>query len=526
MSAQLQVLDAREAIKARIAANRPQIHNNKTQPSKGGVKHAAAAAAVAVAVAAAASAPQVANSSLVATVPMSDKDEKRAVASAPPVVVSEAPKTVAAAIAKTTGQDYVKMGSNGKLLLPHPVEQNVKAAGPKKVTKPFRHAPGTKAVLEIRKYQKSGDLLLPKLAVQRLVREIAQDFKNDLRFQGSALEALHQAAEWYCVDLLEDTNLCAIHAKRVTVMPKDTRLARRIRRAPCDDMDLLSAQIKGDQLKGMNTQQRAAQKAREARKAEQIKEKARLRYAKLVAAKNAAKNGDDTVSEPKSKKAKKAESGSDSDSEDVESEGEEEHDEDLYSADVDNDVVVQSAVPSASASGSGSVSSVLVLTQSMLDKYPKPATEVVTPAVVAPAVAMDVTSSASSSPADSTAAVVAVVAAPAAVAVPAAPVVAMEVAPAPAVVAAVADSAPAEDVKVAVSSPAVGSKRKADALSDSLAPAPIAVATVAPKARTRRNKLIIVSDEAVAAEAALAAEAEAVAPAQRRSTRARKQAQK
>merc|ERR1712167_512063 len=63
----------------------------------------------------------------------------------------------------------------------------------------------------------------------RLVREIANDFKNDLRFQSSAVLALQEAAEAYMVGLFEDTNLCAIHAKRVTIMPKDMQLARRIR---------------------------------------------------------------------------------------------------------------------------------------------------------------------------------------------------------------------------------------------------------------------------------------------------------
>jgi len=79
---------------------------------------------------------------------------------------------------------------------------------------------------EIRRYQKSTDLLIRKLPFQRLVREIAQDFKNDLRFQGSAVLALQEAAEAYLVGLFEDTNLCAIHAKRVTIMPKDIQLAR------------------------------------------------------------------------------------------------------------------------------------------------------------------------------------------------------------------------------------------------------------------------------------------------------------
>ncbi|KAL6033722.1 hypothetical protein STEG23_009120 [Scotinomys teguina] len=63
----------------------------------------------------------------------------------------------------------------------------------------------------------------------RLVREIAQDFKTDLRFQSAAIGALQEASEAYLVGLFEDTNLCAIHAKRVTIMPKDIQLARRIR---------------------------------------------------------------------------------------------------------------------------------------------------------------------------------------------------------------------------------------------------------------------------------------------------------
>lgn len=113
-------------------------------------------------------------------------------------------------------------------------------------------SPGTVALREIRKYQKSTELvrginddnydplpkysplaeclqLIRKLPFQRLVREIAQDFKNDLRFQSTAILALQEAAEAYLVGLFEDTNLCAIHAKRVTIMPRDIQLARRIR---------------------------------------------------------------------------------------------------------------------------------------------------------------------------------------------------------------------------------------------------------------------------------------------------------
>ena len=97
------------------------------------------------------------------------------------------------------------------------------------VKKPHRYRPGTVALREIRKFQKSTELLIRKLPFQRLVREIATEYKSDLRFQSQAILALQESAEAYLVGLFEDTNLCAIHAKRVTIMPKDIQLARRIR---------------------------------------------------------------------------------------------------------------------------------------------------------------------------------------------------------------------------------------------------------------------------------------------------------
>ena len=103
------------------------------------------------------------------------------------------------------------------------------AAPPKPRMKPHRYRPGTVALREIRRYQKSSDLLLRKLPFQRLVREIAQEFQHDLRFQSTVVLALQESAEAYLVSLFEDTNLCAIHARRVTIMVKDMRLARRIR---------------------------------------------------------------------------------------------------------------------------------------------------------------------------------------------------------------------------------------------------------------------------------------------------------
>jgi histone H3 len=100
------------------------------------------------------------------------------------------------------------------------------SAGAKKV---HRYRPGTVALREIRRYQKSTELLIRKLPFQRLVREIAQEHKTDLRFQSTAVAALQEAAEAYLVSLFEDVNLCAIHSKRVTIMVRDIQLARRIR---------------------------------------------------------------------------------------------------------------------------------------------------------------------------------------------------------------------------------------------------------------------------------------------------------
>ena len=103
------------------------------------------------------------------------------------------------------------------------------------VKKRYRYRPGTVALKQIRQYQKSTDLLIRKLPFQRLVREIACDSEviksplcGKVRFQSAAIMALQEAAEAYLVGLFEDTNLCAIHAKRVTIMPKDIQLARRI----------------------------------------------------------------------------------------------------------------------------------------------------------------------------------------------------------------------------------------------------------------------------------------------------------
>ena len=99
------------------------------------------------------------------------------------------------------------------------------------VKKPYRFRPGTVALREIRKYQKSTELFIRKRPFQRLVQEVMQDYTtNGLRIQSHALMALQEASEAYLTSLFEDANLCAIHAKRITIMPKDIQLARRIRK--------------------------------------------------------------------------------------------------------------------------------------------------------------------------------------------------------------------------------------------------------------------------------------------------------
>jgi len=134
--------------------------------------------------------------------------------------------------------------------------KTARKAAPTKSGKPrkaHRWRPGTLALKEIRRFQKTTVLLLRKLPFQRLVRELASEYKMDLRFQAVALLALQEAAEAYLVSLFEDTNLCAIHAKRVTIMPKGASPLRKRPQAPpltaCDrrprapTLSLLSADM-------------------------------------------------------------------------------------------------------------------------------------------------------------------------------------------------------------------------------------------------------------------------------------------
>jgi|SRR6185437_1313371 len=123
-----------------------------------------------------------------------------------------APKTVAAK-AKAAGA----------------LHQKPAASGVPKKTPLKRQRPGQKALSEIRKYQHSTELVLHKRPFQNLVRSRIALIRPGVRLQSTTLCCLQEATEAYLVSLFEDTNLCAIHAKRITVCAKDMDLARRIR---------------------------------------------------------------------------------------------------------------------------------------------------------------------------------------------------------------------------------------------------------------------------------------------------------
>ena len=93
------------------------------------------------------------------------------------------------------------------------------------VKKPHCYRPGTLALCKIRKYQKSTELLIRKAPFKRLVPEITIDFQADLQMQSTAILTLQEASEAYINCLFEDTNLCAMHGKCVTITPKDMQLA-------------------------------------------------------------------------------------------------------------------------------------------------------------------------------------------------------------------------------------------------------------------------------------------------------------
>lgn len=133
------------------------------------------------------------------------------------------PKSKAAAKAKAATKMPTKVNKSKAIKKTAPAEGGVKER------KARRNKPGTSTLREIKRYQRTVDMLLPKASFQRLVRQITMAMDHQLRFQSQALVALQEASEAYIVGLFEDTNLCAIHAKRVTVQKKDMDLARRIR---------------------------------------------------------------------------------------------------------------------------------------------------------------------------------------------------------------------------------------------------------------------------------------------------------
>ena len=102
-------------------------------------------------------------------------------------------------------------------------------AGGSAIKKAHRWRPGTVALREIRKFQKSTDLVVQRAPFRRLVRETMQKTKDSMRISQTALDAIQEATEMHVTSLLTDANLCALHAKRVTVMPRDLVLARRLR---------------------------------------------------------------------------------------------------------------------------------------------------------------------------------------------------------------------------------------------------------------------------------------------------------
>lgn len=137
------------------------------------------------------------------------------------------------AMART--KQTARKSTGGKHPISHLVSQSSKGSQRKTlvytggVKKPHRYRPGTVALREIRRYQKSTELLIKRQPFQRLVREIATNYKSDLRFQSSAIMALQEAAEIYMIQVFEDTNLCALHAKRSTITVEDLHLAMRVR---------------------------------------------------------------------------------------------------------------------------------------------------------------------------------------------------------------------------------------------------------------------------------------------------------
>ena len=130
---------------------------------------------------------------------------------------------------KTIGGKTHRLSVLGKLAQQQAGPPRPPLGGNGGVKKPHRYRPGTVALREIRRFQKTTELLIRKAPFQRVVRDIALKYKKDVRFQSTAVLALQEASEAYMVGMFEDTNLAALHAKRVTILPRDLALARRLR---------------------------------------------------------------------------------------------------------------------------------------------------------------------------------------------------------------------------------------------------------------------------------------------------------
>ncbi|XP_063794226.1 histone H3-like centromeric protein A [Pseudophryne corroboree] len=144
-----------------------------------------------------------------------------------PRKVPAAAATTSTASAATTSTAAASTSSS-----PGP-SQRVPARASQRVPAPTRkrYRAGARALMEIRKYQKSTELLIRQAPFARLVREVCLEFSRGvpLSWQSKALMALQEAAEAYLVRLFEDAYLCSIHANRVTLHVNDIQLARRIR---------------------------------------------------------------------------------------------------------------------------------------------------------------------------------------------------------------------------------------------------------------------------------------------------------
>ena len=135
-------------------------------------------------------------------------------------------------MAAQTKQTAVKSKATKRALGSKTGKKSAAAAGhsgASGVKKSFRWRPGTVALRQVKRLQKSTELLIAKAPFSRLVREIAEGHKAGLRFASSALAAIQEATEAFVISLLSDANLAALHANRVTALPRDLQLVRRLR---------------------------------------------------------------------------------------------------------------------------------------------------------------------------------------------------------------------------------------------------------------------------------------------------------